>query len=478
MPGGKTKNKKGAKTKGKGKTKSKAAASVTKAIVKAVARAENKFTPGEAKYMAAATSNVGRTTYFRQRKVGRNIEIQGQDYLCKLDIATTDAIGKILKSVPVTPQAFTSTKLATFAGMYEKFKFNKFSVHIVNASANTKDGGMLGFYEMDPDDALPSGAEALLRAGYAHKGHATNAYIPTSWHMPPQTVKTQDFFVDPGTDDRLNIQAIFNLAVENTFSAAVHATLFIEYDLTLFQEKWDSDTIQPGGVYAEGKSAEGKAGYLFNTVDMKSSDPAVDDGGNITVGKDVLLDGLVVVRPTSDWYLYAIEYSSSDLKTVVNAPQLFVPGTTTATTDWGSWQHSQSAVGGVQATFFGVIYRLGSRTPFTLIQPVEHTAGAVGGIYVIYLAAMPVLASQYVPPFAVTGGFGRRLLLDHLPYQKPASTISQSEQKAERADSKEGLTGPSVGRVDEPPDGFILVRRSEMTPKPVGGPLPAERKFG
>lgn len=391
----------------------------------------------------ASVTNVGGRTYFRTKRDGRNLHISGKDYLTKVVLTSGAAVGTVQKVIPLNPKNFVSTKLSTYASMYERFRFTKFNIHWVVAQATSASGAELGFYEMDPDDALPVSSDGLIRSGYAHFGHATALWKPTIWAMPPQTQKTQDYFVDPGDEPRLTTQAIFNLVIEETPSVNGSATLFIEYECSLFQEKWDADTINPGGLYFEAKTTTDDT---FEGIDFKYQDADTDDGANL-VGSSEIVNSttrLVFENPNFDWFLLAIKGAGTDFK-VSTGLGIYNIGTTVVNTDWEVWSQSSVVSGDSKsASYWGVVYRTGaSRSGMSLHVTFETTATNTYTVEA-YVAAMPILASNYHPPFALGHRWAvGRGVVSH-QFTKCEAKLPELKNKGELASDDGGQKGSIV----------------------------------
>jgi len=100
--------------------------------------------------------------------------MSGSDFLGNLSVkkSTATAAGKILRTLPVSPNALVGTRLEQLAGLWERYRFRKFRVRYVPAVPNTLGCQLICYQDTDPQDdpTTITDADALLRQATAQTG--------------------------------------------------------------------------------------------------------------------------------------------------------------------------------------------------------------------------------------------------------------------------------------------------------------------
>lgn len=137
--------------------------------------------------------------------------LEGTDLLATVSTTTADP-GDVLFEQLLNPSAFGSTRLAQFAPLYQRYRFEKLEVFYEPTQPSTAAGQLLGFSDYDPTvQLLPSDPQNLPR-GAAHQGQAINqVWEPAVYSMAAAPTYTDLYTDTTGEDARLTYQGVFYL---------------------------------------------------------------------------------------------------------------------------------------------------------------------------------------------------------------------------------------------------------------------------
>jgi len=152
------------------------------------------------------------------------------------------------------------SRLAVFAGLYERFEYvpSKTVIHFAHASSTSAKGSMIHGTEPDPKDRFPAGNLDRIRYITSHKQNATfSPWTNSSVRLPDLTPKQMEYYIDAGEGDssdvRLTVQADYRCIVKSTLDVSATAGgLWVHYRVKLFQAKFDISTEKRflGGQFA------------------------------------------------------------------------------------------------------------------------------------------------------------------------------------------------------------------------------------
>jgi hypothetical protein len=164
------------------------------------------------------------------------VTLKGTDYLSDVTIVDNSTEGTILYDTLIHPRAFPTTRIAAFAGLFDKYVYRRFTVKY-NPSAAADDGGILvGFCDYDPDEDMISAFQENVRKAASHYGMSfSQVFKQDSWTLK-ELKKDALFFCEPAdSEDRLVFQGRFLLlqaADEGTdFLNGIKGLLTVDYEI-------------------------------------------------------------------------------------------------------------------------------------------------------------------------------------------------------------------------------------------------------
>lgn len=200
---------------------------------------------------APATLGYASSSYMSMKSMGAGkykggIRVRGRDYFNQIAVPTSAPTGTTLLNLPLNPTLLQGTRLAELAGLYEKYRFNKFSIICTPNTATTVGGAYGMSYDRDPSDPTPSPNLQGVRQFMAMPGAVeASHWVPSRLDCPLMEPVT-DFFTNAiaGSDERLVDQGQFYIfELNGTIATGVVMNLLIEYDLTLYIPCFDQQEI-------------------------------------------------------------------------------------------------------------------------------------------------------------------------------------------------------------------------------------------
>jgi hypothetical protein len=167
------------------------------------------------------------------------ITLKGTDYLSDVEIADNSLQGTILYDTLIHPRAFPGTRIAAFAGLFDKYVYRRFTVKF-NPSADATDGGIIvGFCDYDPDEDMINQFVENVRKAASHFGMSfTQVFKPDSWTLK-ELKKDALYFCEPSdSEDRVVYQGRFLLiqaANEGIdFLNGIKGILTVDYEIDFY----------------------------------------------------------------------------------------------------------------------------------------------------------------------------------------------------------------------------------------------------
>jgi hypothetical protein len=149
-------------------------------------------------------------------------------------------------ALDINPKVLGLPRLHTMAGLYEFYDIECELLYEPACGSGTA-GQAVGYFDMDPEDGLDTGADARVKQAFGHAGvRTTNYWTPQHWVMPK---KKGTFYVDMGEEERMVIKARFVLL--STIASAASSSvgiIYIRYRCRFSRSKLDSSSSQ-GGAY-------------------------------------------------------------------------------------------------------------------------------------------------------------------------------------------------------------------------------------
>jgi len=146
------------------------------------------------------------------------------------------AAGDILFKQEISPSKFSSTRLAQFADLYQRYRFRRIEFVYEPVANATQSGQLLGYADFDIDNQLVRNDPTNLQIGAAHQGQAiTQIWQPMVFDMG-QVFTFTDLYTEQGqgdgSDPRLSIQGIFYLLAASAIPAnQALGNIYVRYEI-------------------------------------------------------------------------------------------------------------------------------------------------------------------------------------------------------------------------------------------------------
>jgi hypothetical protein len=118
---------------------------------------------------------------------------------------------------------------------FEKYRFKNVFISYKPTCAATETGGIVGFFEWDPDLPLTlnQGEDSVADSMAHQSAMLTSVWSPATFHYNNAEEPDEEWFVDPaGREKRLTTQGIFTLVAASDFASALSAgQLLVAYEI-------------------------------------------------------------------------------------------------------------------------------------------------------------------------------------------------------------------------------------------------------
>jgi len=255
---------------------------------------------GQRPSLVTVGTGVKREKHVAYREVhdsrGRR-HIVGKDFLDMVTVLTSTAEGTLIYQFVCNPRAIDASLLRGESGFYENWE-GSWTAHISMTSGSGVTGSVGAYFEVDATDKRPRTVHDIRQQCFTHGGHITTLWEDSEWHL--EGAPNKMYYVDIGIEPRESIQGIWNFFLDTTASATTKIDIWISYDITLHNSKFDEDSIVPGS-----------AGYFPNTIATDSIFAVADfnpdvptsqwDEGQVDVNW-VAVDKVTVAWSVSNWW--------------------------------------------------------------------------------------------------------------------------------------------------------------------------------
>jgi len=182
------------------------------------------------------------------------ITISGCDYLGVVTpnnaagTGSNQVAGSYLLNLDINPGVLGIPRVAQLASLFEQFHFKKFIIYYASACGTDTPGAMAAFTETDPDDVLSPDLQMRIKQLFGHaKAASSSFFTPARFNV---ICKKGQFYVDPGPEERLTVQAHFNaLVLSPDTTSAAQGVWFCEYELELWRSRVDGATGNSGAQW-------------------------------------------------------------------------------------------------------------------------------------------------------------------------------------------------------------------------------------
>jgi hypothetical protein len=276
---------------------------IEKKVVKAVVKAEKKAMHGVTQ---TRSGNIPRTKFGFSRAAPKNsknrpgaVVFKGHEFLGPLTGESAQfAQGTLIKSVIINPLTIGSSRLRTFAGFFEKYRFDDLKIKFVKGCATTVSGSARAAWDMDSGDSLSGIPAQDFISLMSQPGSQSFEFFDDRVFTLPKggtgTSGDGGFFTNltAASDPRLVNQAIWNCICENPAQATTgdlptNLGNFVIYYRCTF---WNPVTegVQLGSDLQAFYSASEVTALPWSTQDPQTGGNLVqktDDGTSVTTFK-------------------------------------------------------------------------------------------------------------------------------------------------------------------------------------------------
>jgi len=126
-------------------------------------------------------------------------------------VGTAGVPGQLILTYTIAPRALAATRLNKQSELYQRFLFNEVVINYMPAVNVTNSGQLIGFYDTDPEDVVPTGIAGINYAN-SHGGKLFQISEPCSFNMP--VIRDRTYYTDytgavDEDEERFKIQAVF-----------------------------------------------------------------------------------------------------------------------------------------------------------------------------------------------------------------------------------------------------------------------------
>jgi hypothetical protein len=167
------------------------------------------------KHYQTVLKSVGRGRGTSRRFTsGGGTTMVGHDFVGTLVIDVGAGEADLVMSISVNPVDLGFPALTVESQLHQQYVFEEFAVHMMRSGTDFLTGDMLGWYDRDPDEALPPGIEGI-QVGWFKDGTSAAFKDGHVWHMPRFPGLPVLYTRDLSSDERLVNQSQFNLQIIN-----------------------------------------------------------------------------------------------------------------------------------------------------------------------------------------------------------------------------------------------------------------------
>jgi len=166
---------------------------------------------------------------------GENVEVLcGTEYLTAVTASggSGNVAGDLLSVLAINPSAFTKTRIAQFAPLYQRYRFSKLRFIYEPIANATQSGQIIGFGDYDYDNQLATNSPDNVRQAAAHINEAiSQIWEPRAFDFGILDDFTTLFTNLNGGENRLIYQGVFYLIAASTLGPDLPlGNIYIEYE--------------------------------------------------------------------------------------------------------------------------------------------------------------------------------------------------------------------------------------------------------
>lgn len=141
-----------------------------------------------------------------------DVRMVGHDFIGVFTIADDALSADTIVSFNLNPTELPFEALQIQSQLHQQFTFDDFAVHMPNTASDFVNGDALGWYDRDPNEAVPAGVSGI-QLGYFKQGVSGAYKAGHVWQQPKFPNLPELYCQSNFSDDRFTVQSIFNLQV-------------------------------------------------------------------------------------------------------------------------------------------------------------------------------------------------------------------------------------------------------------------------
>jgi len=216
------------------------------------------------------------------------VRFSGMEYIGPFDGSIGYVAGDIVASMDMNPMSatFLGTRLQSFAGLYERFKFRKFTLIYEPSCASTTEGALGMYIDTDPDDVINPATETatrIIQNASGHMGYEQNQAwtVGLAGYYPDKS--TQDYYLDAdGSDERLISPGTLDVLAITDVDSTATGSFYAAYEVEMRLPQVDDGVSLNGEFFnAFASNGTGTGSDEWNLFGLAGSpvEPSADVGG-------------------------------------------------------------------------------------------------------------------------------------------------------------------------------------------------------
>lgn len=184
------------------------------------------------------------------------VRFSGMEYIGPFDGSVGYSAGSVVTQMDMNPMSptFLGTRLQSFSGLYERFKFKKYALIYEPSCATTTEGALGMYIDTDPDDVVNPLEETpvrIIQNASGHMGYEQNQAwtVGVSSYVPDHS--TQDFYLDAdGSDERLISPGTMVVVAVADIDSTATGSFYAAYEVEMKLPQVDDGVGLNGGMFS------------------------------------------------------------------------------------------------------------------------------------------------------------------------------------------------------------------------------------
>jgi len=250
--------------------------------------------------------------------------------------------GDLLVTQVISPSALPNSRLAQFAPLFQRYRFEDIRFRYVPIANSTQSGQLMGYADFDPDNDLEANNPLNVKLAAAHQGEDICQIWDEKWWDMRQAGTFTDLYTQVGdtvsSDTRFEDQGTFYLMAASVLGGQLPlGNLYVHYKVLFSIPFLAPEQSVTGAFAAVNKSSatlDGSNDIVFNTVTVPAgiyTNPIVFSGDTATIPT---VSAGAVLYVTMNLYGTSNQ-ATSDWSTTLTVANLGTAATTVATNNNG-----------------------------------------------------------------------------------------------------------------------------------------------